>query len=164
MATFDASGLDEYMSKLGELGLKLEREVMGEAIYEGAAAAFDAVQSGISSIPVDHGFGTPEKPQRGLSERQKAGLHASLGISHMRNDDGYLNVKIGFAGYNDIKTRRWPNGQPNAMVARALERGTSWLRSFPFVKKSMAAAKDRVTGVMQVIIEQKIDALMRGKE
>lgn len=163
MAKIDFSGLDEYADFLSQVGLELEREIMGEAIYKGASVVFEEINKGISSIPTDETWGTREHPQFGLNRLQKAGLHESLGIARMRNDDGFLNVKIGFDGYNKIKTERWPNGQPNAMVARSIERGTSWLKATPFVKKSIAAVKQRVLGVMMVVFEEKIHAIAERK-
>lgn len=164
MAKIDFSGLDEYAEKLAALGAKMERDIIGKAVYEGAAIAHSELNSEISLLPTDNHYGTPSHPQRGPNSVQKAGLHRGLGISHMRNDDGFFNVKIGFDGYNDIKTRRWPNGQPNVMIARAIVRGKSWLLPTKFVSKAVSRCEKKVRGVMQTTVEKEIYDFMRGKE
>lgn len=162
MAKIEFKGLDEYTKKLSQLSLDVKDKVIGPAIYEGAAIVTEAVQTAISGIPVDNsGWGTPENPQVGIREIQKAALHYSLGIAKMRDAEGFRNVKVGFDGYNSIKTRRWPKGQPNAMIARALERGTTWLKPYPFMKKAIQASRKKAIGVMQTEIDTRIYAIMR---
>lgn len=161
MSKIEMRGLDEYTRALSRLELGAREQVIGPAIYQGAKVAADAIQSAISSIPVDNGWGTPSKPQNGINAKQKAALHQSFGVTKMRSDDGYYNVKLGFDGYNDIKTKRWPKGQPNAMIARALERGTSWLKPYRFIKKAMASARERAIGVMRTEVDKGIYEIMR---
>ena len=161
MAKIEMRGLDEYTRALSRLELGTKEKVIGPAIYAGAKVAADAIQSAISSIPVDNGFGTVDHPQNGINAKQKAALHNSFGIAKMRNDDGFYNVKLGFDGYNDIKTKRWPKGQPNAMIARSVERGTSWLRPYKFIKKAMNSARKQVIGVMQTEVDKGIYEILR---
>ena len=161
MAKIEMRGLDEYTRALARLELGAREQVIGPAIYQGAKVAADAIQSSISTIPIDNGWGTEANPQSGINARQKAALHNSFGITKMRDDDGVYNVKLGFDGYNSIKTKRWPNGQPNAMIARALERGTSWLRPYKFIKKAMAEARKKALAVMQTEVDKGIYEIMR---
>ena len=161
MPNISMKGLDEYTRALSRLELGTKEKVIGPAIYAGARIAADAVQSSISSIPVDNGWGNPDHPNSGINVKQKASLHNSFGISKMRNDDGFYNVKLGFDGYNDIKTRRWPKGQPNQMIARSVERGTSWLKSYKFVKKAMNQVSKKALAVMQAEVDRGIYEIMR---
>ena len=70
----------------------------------------------------------------------------------MQNDSGYRHVKIGFDGYNDVKTRKYPKGQPNAMIARVTESGSSYREKTPFIrtavqsseKAAVEAAKEKI--------------------
>nr|DAQ30133.1 MAG TPA: hypothetical protein [Caudoviricetes sp.] len=162
MAKVEIKGINEYTAALSKLSKLVQDNICGKAIYEGAAIVMDSVQSGISSIPTTNQWGTPSNPVSGINAKQKAALHNSVGIAKMRNDDGYFNVKIGFDGYNDIKTKRWPNGQPNQMIARSVERGTSFLKSTPFMKKAVSASKKRAISIMGFTIDKEIDELMKG--
>ena len=83
-----------------------------------------------------------------------AGLIQSLGITRMKEKDGFLNVKIGFDGYNKVKTARWPKGQPNTMVARAAESGTTWLQKSPFVRTGVRNSKKAALDAMKKTVDE----------
>lgn len=157
MATFESPGLEKYIKKLDELSMLDTARVVGPAIYDAAAIVADETRAQLEAIPVDGGMGSVEKPLKGPNQKQKDALLASLGVSPLSNDDGYYNVKIGFAGYNDIKTARWPNGQPNPMIARAVIRGTTFLQANNFIKRAVAAAKDRATKAMEKRLDKELD-------
>ena len=46
-------------------------------------------------------------------------------------------MKLGFDGYNKVKTRKYPQGQPNAMIARAVESGSSVRKKNPFIRRAV---------------------------
>lgn len=148
MATIKFKAGEDYAARLSKLAEREIDTVCGKAIYPGAAVLYAEVQAGIDSIPTDEGYGTEEAPKSGLKAAQKAGMKKSLGIAKMQDRNGFRNVKIGFDGYNTIKTKRWPKGQPNQMVARSIERGTSFLKATPFMKRAVSRAKKPATEAM----------------
>lgn len=86
----------------------------------------------------------------------------SLGIASLQDDGtGYLNVKIGFDGYNDIVTQRWPRGQPNQMVARAVESGTTWMQKNDFVRRAVRASRKRAIEAMKKTVDKGIKKIMK---
>ena len=108
MAKLSFPGLSEYELVLSRLGEKTE-EIAGKAVYEGAAIVADEIRKGIEGLPIVSGFGTEEKPlPGGVTQSQKKGLLNGLGISKIRNDYGYINVKIGFDDYNSTMTKKYP--------------------------------------------------------
>ena len=161
MAKFQFEGVDEYISQLNKLYSDTDK-IIGRAIYEGTGVVMKAIKSAIANINTDdsHGYGTAENPKTGPTSIQKAGLIHSVGIAKMRNDGGFYNTKIGFDGYNLVQTKRWPQGQPNAMVARSIESGTSWMTKQPFMRKAEQAAKGPCEKVMQETIDLEIDYIM----
>ena len=132
MANIKFKGFENYAGIIKELE-KHSKDIAGAAVYAGAKVVADKVKRQIDHI--DSGEKSDYEYDR--RERQKEGLRKSMGISAMRNDNGFLNVKVGFDGYNDIKTRKYPNGQPNAMVARVFNYGTSHNRKQPFFKNAI---------------------------
>ena len=78
----------------------------------------------------------------------------------MRNDNGFRNVKIGFDGYNRVKTKTWPQGQPNLMVARAIESGTSWMQKQPFMRRAEASAKGPCEQAMAETVDKEIQKIV----
>lgn len=161
MAKIEMKGLEAYLQKLDRLDRRVRDELFGAAIYQGAAAVMDAVKEEIRNIPEDDGFGTPAHPVRGIPKRALDGLLSSAGISKMRSNEGFLNVKIGFSGYNSITTKRWPNGQPNAMIARSVERGTSFMTPVRFMTKAVRASKKKAIAVMQETVDAQIQKIMK---
>ena len=133
MAKFQFKGVDDYIAQLEDIYGDTD-EIIGRAIYEGAAVVMNEVRRNIENLQTDERFGTTENPTMGPKAVQKYWLLRSVGISDMRQDGTFWNVKIGFDGYNGIKTITWPNGQPNAMVARSVESGTSFMRKQPFIR------------------------------
>lgn len=160
MATIKFKGLEEYEKKITRLGKETER-IAGAAIYDGAGIVADAIKANISSLPVVHGFGTASDPlPGGVTESQKQGLLEGFGISKMVNEDGYLNVKLGFDGYNSTKTAKYPNGQPNQLVARGVESGTSWKMAKPFVKTAVSRSRKTAEKTMADVLDKEIEKIM----
>jgi len=157
MATFKFEGVDELVKKYEKLEKDSEK-IIGEAIYKGAGYVARVIQNSIAGIATDNRnkIGTPDDPLSGPKTIQVIGLQKSLGIAKMRNDNSFRNVKIGFDGYNTLKTKRWPNGQPNMMVARSIESGTSWMQKQPFMRKAEQAAKGPCEMIMADSVESAI--------
>lgn len=160
MATIQMKGLDEYLVKLSRLEQASKEKICGQAIHQGAGIVADAIREELKKLPTDESFGTQEHPARGIKAVQKSGLLKSLGITRIREDNGYLNVKIGFDGYNKVKTARWPKGQPNQVVARAAESGTSWLQKSPFVRVGVRKSKKQAVQAMETSVSRSIKTIM----
>ena len=102
-----------------------------------------------------------EKRKTSLTSAQKKGLQEGLGVSPMENDNGYWNVKVGFDGYNKVKTRKYPNGQPNALIARATESGSSVREKTPFVRPAVSASQKKALEAAKIKIDQRIFAIKK---
>ena len=116
-------GLDKYIAYLQSLEAATD-EVIGKAVYEMAKVVADNVKANMMALPAvsnEANIATYKKGYSRLSEPEKEGLIEGFGISPMRNDQGYVNVKLGFDGYNSVKTKKYPNGQPNVLIARVTE-------------------------------------------
>lgn len=125
MPTFVFDGLEEYADQLQKISDKVPK-MMNAALYDGAKILADAVQNEIDKLTE-------------LQQVQRQGLHDGLGIAKFWDEGGKTVTKVGFTGYNRKITKRWPRGQPNAMIARTTIRGTSWMRPNRFTNR---AAKD----------------------
>lgn len=161
MATFTFKGLEEYELKLAKLGLNTEK-IIGKAVYAGAGVVADAVRKNISSLPIvppKNSFGTATAPISGVTAAQKAGLSDGFGVSHMRLDNGYYHVKLGFNGYNRTKTKKYPSGQPNILIARSVENGTSFRSKHPFVSPAVRNSRKAAEQKMKEILDEEINRL-----
>ena len=162
MAKITFPGLNDYELMISMLSKGVD-DIAGKAIYAGAGIVADAIKENIKALPIVRGYGTEKDPlPGGVTAPQKAGLIDGMGISPMQNDAGYLNVKIGFDGYNATKTEKYPQGQPNQLVARGVESGTSWKQKKPFIRPAINASKSRAEAEMARILDQEIEKITKG--
>lgn len=147
MAKLKMQGLERYEQQL--LKLKdISREAIGQAIYDGAGIVADQVMANIQSLPVDERGYTKEGTLHGVTSLQKAGLAEGFGIAKLQDEGGYAHVKLGFNGYNGVKSKRYPNGQPNSMIARSVNSGSSFRDRIPFVDNAVSAKKSAAEQAM----------------
>ena len=132
----------------------VSRECVGQAIHDGAGIVADAVKANIQSLPIDERHVKPGEMLNGISKKQKAGLIDGFGIAPLRDENGYLNVKLGFAGYNTVITKSYPNGQPNSVIARSVNSGTSFRQRIPFVDNAVTANKAAAEQKMKDVFDK----------
>lgn len=159
MAYLKFKGLEEYLSRLGNLEFVSEK-MLGDAAKKGGGVVADAIRSEIDSLPTTEEWGTNSEPKHGIRAIQKAGLSHGFGVAPVQNDNGYINVKVGFDGYNKLRSAQWPNGQPNVLIARSVEKGTSFMRSNKFVSRGVRKSKDRADKTMELYIDSEITKIM----
>lgn len=139
MAKIEFKGIDKYQRILADLG-KASEGIIKASVYEGAAVVVEAVKS---AVPVDTGD-----------------LKNSIGLSTMRNENGYINTKLGFDGYDS-------KGVPNSIKARVIESGRSDTANYPkrpFVRPAIRASKSRAEGIMETELDKRIYEFMKSKE
>lgn len=143
MASFKFEGLDVYIKKLQIIGPKGSRGILKYALYPGAAVVADAVRSAIESQATDSGD-----------------LASSIGLAPMRDDGGYINTRIVFAGYDHKKSKSWPNGVPNALKAAVLESGTSKRPARHIISRASRAAESAAESAIEAALDDKIGQIM----
>lgn len=161
MAIFTFKGLEEYELKLSRLEAATEK-IAGKAIYAGAGVIADAVRKNISSlpnVPPKKAYGTAAAPISGVTSVQKVGLLEGFGISKMELTNGYYHVKLGFDGYNRTKTQKHPGGQPNQLIARSVEGGTSFRSKYPFVSPAVRSSRKAAEQKMKEVLDEEINRM-----
>lgn len=162
MAKLTGVGTSKYIAKLNALSALARSQVIEPAIYDGAGIVADAVRAELHDIPTDEHWGTEDHPKDGPAKVQKKSLAESLGVAPIQTDDtGFTNAKVWFDGYNEVKTVRWPRGQPNPMVARSIESGTSFMRPNPFIKTALARCRQKVHKAMKDRMDKEIEQIMK---
>ena len=140
MAKFKFEGMDKYIESLEKIGPKGAEGILKYAVYPGAAVVADAIRSEIAIN--HHGYGD---------------LEESLSLANMRNDNGFINTKITFAGYDR-------KGTPNAIKAAVLESGRSdnTIQATHFISKTVKSVTDRAISEMSKALDEKIGQIMEG--
>lgn len=162
MGKMNIKGLSTQIQRLEELQANVP-DILQNVLYKGAGVVADALREAIDTISVDEEsqMGFPDKPVNGLQPLQKQGLVDSFGISPMRHEKDSYDVLIGFDGYNEVRTRKYPNGQLNQLIARSVEVGTSFRRAHPFVRKTVRKARKPAEERMKEVLQQEIDKIMK---
>ena len=160
MATIRFSKLRDYELMLGKIG-DASKDICGAAIYEGAKIIADEVKNNLNSLNVTTDELAMLKAKKNeptyITQRAKEGLIKSFGVTPMSQDDsGIYNVKLGFDGYNDVKTKKWPKGQPNQLIARACESGSSAMIKQPFLREAVQKTKKKAESRMAEVLDEKI--------
>ena len=169
MAKISFRNLEEYELRLSRLRERTP-EIAGRAIYDGAKIVTDQIRENIEAMPAVSDFeglkAYNKKEPAPLTESAKKGLLEGLGITKMQDDNGYYNVKIGFDGpggehgYNGLKTQKYPKGQPNVLIARSLESGSSIAEKRPFVRPAVNATRKQAEAKMAEVIDNEIKKIM----
>lgn len=150
-------GIDHWIDTVGELSWE-GYNLSSMALYDGASVLTDGIRDAIKNIsPRSGGYG---QYWIGVTDVERQGLLDGLGIATHKQKNGKVDTKIGFAGYNDYVTKKYPNGHPNSLVARSLESGTSWLHKTPFIAPTVRRLRKSVVQAMQL----EIDKYIRQKE
>ena len=151
-------GMDEYLAKLGNLEFAAPG-LVGQAIYEGAKVVADQVRAEIEALPTAESkrVAVPRDP----TQVEKDGLLDGLGVAKKKNDSGYINVKIGMDGYNTDKTKKYPRGKPNAMIARSIESGSTVMKRNAFISRAVNKTKKEAEAAMQKVIEEGIEKIVK---
>lgn len=146
MARFNVGkGMTQYIANLEKI-YQYTPDMIGKSIYQGAKIVTDAVHREINALPKSE-----------VTEDQKAGLLDGLGIAKMKSTMTGANVKVGMDGYNTHKTKKYPNGQPNMMIARALISGTSFHpQKNDFVRRAVNKSRAAAENAMRETFDNEI--------
>ena len=156
--------LEHYASQVAKLGSG-SGEICGKATYEMAAIVADKIRKnldGLHAEPDTEGLAAwREKRKAPITYSEKKGLQESLGISPEKVEKGFINRRVGFDDYNSVKTRKYPKGQPNVLIARAIESGSSVRDKQPFVRPAVNAARAEALKACEKVIDREIKKIMK---
>lgn len=159
----ELTGWDEAISKLDRLA-RLSKKEIGPVLFEGGAVLADAVRAQIDALPVDDSSAGRDGDRKGIRTIQKIGLQNGFGISRMRAKDGgnVYDILLGFHGYNGLRSNSYPGGQPNKMIARSLESGTSFMPADPFVSRALSKASGAAEDAMRTKLLDTVEEIAGG--
>ena len=167
MANITLTGFEEYEKLLKALQQDAVK-ICKASVYPGAGVVAEKVRAEVTALPTISDKAAMANWRNGLkqpslSDGQKAGLVASVGISRIRREpDGSVQASVGFEGYNGVITRHFPAGQPNPEVARSLEKGTSYLQRDPFMSRAVKAAREEAIAAMSAEADAQIARIVEN--
>lgn len=152
-------GLEEWIANLEKVQ-DVPRETVGEIVTAGAGVVADTIRAQIEALPVK----TPgQKSPGAITSVQKKGLLDGFGISPLKEkDDNTTDRRVGFNGYNGQKTSKYPNGQPNIIIARGICSGTSFRPKNDFFGRGVKTSKKDAEEAMKGTLEAWVNEQMEG--
>lgn len=84
-----------------------------------------------------------------------------MGIAPIQEDSDFVNAKVGWDGYGRDKTKKYPKGVPNQVIARSVNSGTSFRKKNPFVNRAVTKNKKTAVKAMADTIENEITKEMK---
>lgn len=151
---FRIKGLDAYLDELTLLSNLFAKDYcLDKALQAGADVVADATKEAlVSYTPDNRPYVKPPGMRKGITQIQKTGLIKSFGITPKQQKGNMVNMKTGFDGYNAL-------GQPNVMIARCLESGTSFMPKNPIISKASKKAKQGCIDAMQKSLTDDINKM-----
>lgn len=150
-------GIDEYFKKLNKLG-KYSIGLCKRSLYDGAGVVANAVRAETEALPTTDRNGDPQE----VLEYEKQGLLDGLGVAKMRGDHGLIYTRIDFDGYNRLRSKKYPNGHPNSMIARSINSGASNRPKNPFMTRAVNKARKAAIAAMASRMDSDINQIMKG--
>ena len=166
MAKVELKGMEAYLTELRKAG-EATGPVCEAAVYAGAKVVADAIKQKIKELDrvSDDEALAAYKEQRPvkISVSQKIGLKESFGVTPIKNQYGMYSAKVGFDGYNSVKSKRWPKGQPNQLIARACESGSSAMIKQPFIRTTLKSVQQAAELAMEQEADKKLKEITGGE-
>lgn len=162
MARISFKGFEDYAEALKKLEFTAQGgELLEKAAKAGAAPVADEIRRRLRNLPEDeYRHLNPGEVFTGIPAGQKEDLLDSLGVTPPQRDrKGFVNVKVGFDGYGSYPTRAYPEGVPNALIARAVESGSSVRKKTPFVRPAVQATRKEAVDEMDKTIRQELEKI-----
>ena len=154
---FTFNGMDDYIKQLRALEDNVD-DVATKALEEAGKIMTDELREEVKKIPERQARNGSGK-LRGLLKSDKDDILANLGTTPVkkgRNDE--INIKSGFyGGYGRRKTKKWVRGIPVQLTAAAINKGTAWLQSYPFVRKAIRKAQDQAESKISEVFDHEIE-------
>lgn len=134
------------------------------AVYQGAGFLSKQIVQSLQSLQTydrKDGSGLPPflatgKKANSISSVQKKDIIKGFGIASFENNNGFINVKIGFDGYGSYKTKSFPNGIPNVLIVRSLEKGTEFLLKNNVVTKAVKNNEKKTIKILEEEFNRRI--------
>lgn len=180
MARISFKGYEAFGKKLRELEFTAEGgKLLEDAAKAGVQPVADEIRNRLSKLPTEP-FRRLRKPTlrsvtkgyrlspatrtawkayasgdtfHSLSRSQLNDIYDGLGVTPVgRDKNGFVNCKVGFEGYGSFPTKTYPQGVPNALIARAVESGSSVRQKSPFVRPAVRSTIKKAIGEMDKVV------------
>lgn len=160
---FRVKGLDKYVKQLENLSNPYNAEVCAEnALIKGSDIVAEFTQKELQNIPTDDRSGKVEH-RNGLRTIEKKFLISEFGVTPTDKKNDYMDRKTGV----DKGRLDYPNSDSYVyavVLARSLERGTSFLPKNPVFSRASRKARKPCLDAMEQSLTEDIERVMRNNQ
>lgn len=164
MAKVSFKGFAQYGDALRQLELSFagSNDILERAAKAGADPVADEIRKRLANLPEAKFQRLPEGGKfMGISHHQKEDLLEGFGVTKPgRTKDGFVHVKVGFEGYGSFPTKAYPDGVPNALLARSAESGSSVRNKTPFIRPAVRATTKKAIEEMDKSLEKDLQKII----
>lgn len=154
----DTSGLSQTIDFFEKLD-KGSPEVLEAALKAGINIVADEMRAQITVLKTSDNY-EGGNGKHYPSKKDVQGLLDSMGYTGTKTQaGGVMDVKVGFDGYNDHITKKYPKGHANQMIANSINKGTSFLIAQPMFNRTKNKSQQQAIDAMQKSIDESIRAL-----
>ena len=158
--TLKVEGMDNITAMLA----KVEGAAQGIAalaLYDGAGVVADEISRGargISTSPFRYAAGGRMRDPS-PEERDALVSAGAAGIAKFQKTGNSVNTSVGYgrSGYVSINGKT----KPAAVIANAINSGTSFMKKQPFIRQAINRSKDHATEVITQKVTQLVDEMTK---
>lgn len=156
---FRFKGLKEYVAKLENLSNPFNAEVCVEnAVTKGAEVVSEMTLDALKSMQTDDSWGTSDKKRKSIRTFERDDLIKVWGITPLQIKNNVIDRKTGVDyGYNRAMS-------PNIVVARSMEKGTSFMEKNPVISRASRKARKPCLEAMQESLNYDINRIMENNQ
>lgn len=159
MPKLTIDGLDDFILRAEQIENGF-RSVASAAVYAGAGKAVDVIKAEINRLPEQQGYMKDGDRRNVVTHDEKLDLLDGIGIA--RFDTGTdVSTAVGFNGYSRHKTKKYPNGVPIPLIARAIESGSSVRNKNPFIRRAVKGNEEAIKAAMSAAAQRKLEELTK---
>lgn len=158
MAKITFKSQSDYYLKLKAFESHFTKDAtLEKAVAAGAAPVANQIRRNLEALP-DEQFRFLDVYEGehfdDVPKGQKRDLAEGFGLTPIERDkNGFVHTKAGFDGYGSFPTKTYPQGVPNALIARAVESGSSVREKTPFVRPAVNATRKEAVEAMENVID-----------
>jgi len=148
--------LTEMLSQAGNAA----QGIAAAALYEGAGVVADAISAGarsVSTSPFKYAKGWQRQP----SPEEKAALVSAgaAGIAKFQKTGNSVNTSVGYnkSGYANVNGKQ----KPVAVIANAINSGTSFMKKQPFIRKAVSSSQGKATSAIESKISELVEKVIK---
>ena len=164
MGRMTVTGLDDFSARIGKLG-SASAGMIRQSMYDGAAQMKAAYEAEILALPAAEHHPLKEgELMTGITDTNRQDLLNGLYVRKFATEGGQHYTVIGFNGYGspETATKRYPNGLPNALLARSINSGSSVRRKNRFAARAKTRSQEAAKAAMAETFSRLTDEIMKG--